>query len=215
MARTNLVYPKMPGSGAAPLSHCIAFEKYDGTNLHWVWDRELGWHSFGTRRDRYDLDDAGIAEFAANHTGLEDAAQLFLGSFAASLTAALDAQSHYDSEEIIAFTEFLGPNSFAGQHQKSDEKQLVLIDLLTAEGFLAPEQFLSDFESLPIAREVYRGKLTGKFTTDVREGRYDVAEGVVCKGGTTGEVWMVKIKTNRYMEKLKASFTSDWKNYWE
>jgi hypothetical protein len=28
----------------------VAFEKYDGTNLHRDWDRDFGWHSFGTRR---------------------------------------------------------------------------------------------------------------------------------------------------------------------
>lgn len=33
MARTKLVYPKMPGSDAAPLERCIAFDKYDGSNL--------------------------------------------------------------------------------------------------------------------------------------------------------------------------------------
>src|SRR3712207_8134788 len=34
---------------------CIAFEKVDGTNLHWDWDREFGWHAFGTRRDDFNL----------------------------------------------------------------------------------------------------------------------------------------------------------------
>ena len=43
----------------------------------------------------------------------------------------------------------------------------------------------------------------------------DVAEGVVCKGGKTGDTWMVKIKTNAYMNRLKESFASDWENYWE
>ena len=42
----NLVYPKMPGSGEAPLSSFYAFEKYDGTNIHWVWDATLGWYAF-------------------------------------------------------------------------------------------------------------------------------------------------------------------------
>jgi hypothetical protein len=25
------------------------FEKLDGTNLHWYWNRAFGWHAFGTR----------------------------------------------------------------------------------------------------------------------------------------------------------------------
>lgn len=215
MARTELVYPKIPGSGAAPLERCVAFDKYDGTNLHWVWEPELGWYAFGTRRDRFDLDDDGIAKFNVAHPGLEEAAPLFLDSLADSLTTALEAQAFYDSSEIIAFTEFVGPNSFAGKHKTDEPKQLVLFDVQVAAGFLAPDVFVDHFSDLPIARVVYRGKLTGKFATDVREGRFEVTEGVVCKGGETGETWMVKIKTNDYMDRLKESFANDWENYWE
>lgn len=215
MARTKLVYPKMPGSGAAPLERCVAFDKYDGTNLHWVWEPELGWYGFGTRRDRFDLDETGITEFNAAHPGLEDAATIFLNSLAEPLTKVLEDNQFYDSSEIIVFTEYLGPNSFAGKHKSGDDKQLVLFDVQVSAGFLAPDLFVEHFSKLPIARVVYRGKLTGKFTTDVREGRFDVTEGVVCKGGKTGNVWMVKIKTNAYMNRLKESFANDWENYWE
>jgi hypothetical protein len=37
-----LYYPKIPGSRHAPLERCLAFEKYDGTNLHWSWDPDFG-----------------------------------------------------------------------------------------------------------------------------------------------------------------------------
>ena len=50
-----LYYPKMPDSRNAPLTRCWAFEKYDGTNLHWDWDREIGWHRFGTRREAFEF----------------------------------------------------------------------------------------------------------------------------------------------------------------
>jgi len=205
----------MPGSGAAPLQRCIAFEKYDGTNLHWVWESELGWYAFGTRRDRFDLDDSGVADFNDAHPGLEQAASIFLETLAGPLTDVLRCHEFFDSTEIIAFTEFLGPNSFAGKHKADDPKQLVLFDVQVSAGFLAPERFIECFAELPIARVVYRGKLTGKFATDVREGKFDVAEGVVCKGGDTGNTWMVKIKTNAYMDRLKCSFANDWENYWE
>ena len=72
-----LHYPKMPGSGDAPLERCIAFEKYDGTNLHWDWDRDFGWHAFGTRRDEFNLTDAGIAEFALRHAQLPQCVDVF------------------------------------------------------------------------------------------------------------------------------------------
>jgi hypothetical protein len=31
-------------------------------------------------------------------------------------------------------------------------------------GFISPAQFVTDFKHLPIAKVIYRGKLTGKFT---------------------------------------------------
>ena len=205
----------MPGGGEAPLETCVAFEKYDGTNLHWVWDCELGWYAFGTRRDRYDLDAVGISQFSAAHVGLEAAATIFLSEWAEPLTEVLREHNFYDSNELIVFTEFLGPNSFAGRHRSEDPKQLVLFDLQTDFGFLHPNKFIDHFAALPIARVVYQGKLTGKFSQQVREGRYDVNEGVVCKGGDDKSIWMVKIKTNAYMDRLKQAFASDWENYWE
>ncbi len=79
----------MPGSGDAPLGNCIAFEKYDGTNIHWVWEPTLGWYAFGTRRDRFDLDAKGIAEFNVAHPGLQECSTAFFGSFADRLSSVL------------------------------------------------------------------------------------------------------------------------------
>jgi hypothetical protein len=58
--------------------------------------------------------------------------------------------------------------------------------------------------------------LTGKFADDVRTGKYGVAEGVVCKGGEGGpDLWMAKIKTHAYLERLKRAFADRWEEYWE
>jgi hypothetical protein len=63
---------------------------------------------------------------------------------------------------------------------------------------------------------VYEGRPTGKFAEDVRLGRYGVAEGVVCKGGEGGaDLWMCKIKTYAYLERLKKAFAERWEDYWE
>ncbi|MFM7426635.1 MAG: hypothetical protein ACKO7W_16845 [Elainella sp.] len=216
MARVKLAYPKIPGSQDSPLEKCIAFEKYDGTNLHWIWEPELGWYAFGTRRDRFDLDERGIAEFDAAHPGLREAAAIFVDDLSKSLDRVLAAQQYYCSSEITVFTEFLGAQSFAGMHKPDDPKQLVLIDVQTDQGMLEPEQFLRDFGSVNIAKVVYSGKLTGQFIEAVREGKYGVNEGVVCKGKNKEKgTWMVKIKTHDYMNRLKQAFKDDWENYWE
>ncbi len=216
METIPLAYPKIPGSKNAPSGRCVAFEKYDGTNLHWDWDHEFGWVTFGTRRDSFHLDTTGVAEFHAAHPGLDDAPALFQRDLAAPLETVLRARVFYDSTRISVFTEYVGPRSFAGMHVRDDPKRLVLFDVQTAAGLLGPEQLVRDFAELPVARVVYRGKLTGQFAEDVRRGKYGVAEGVVCKGGTGGaDVWMVKIKTNAYLAKLRQAFKERWQDYWE
>jgi hypothetical protein len=213
-----LHYPKIPGSKNAPDGRCVAFEKLDGTNLHWCWDRDFGWHAFGTRRDEFNLTPDGTAAFAAAHPGLEEAPGLFLEMLAEPLDRVLRDHSDYrEHASFTAFTEFLGPNSFAGMHRPGDPKKLTLFDAAAdGYGFVGPAAFVAHFGHLPTPRVVYRGKLTGAFLEGVRTGKYDVAEGVVCKGGPGGDdVWMVKVKTNAYLEKLKAVFGAKWEEYWE
>jgi RNA ligase len=213
-----LYYPKIPGSRNCPDGQCIAFEKYDGTNLHFDWDRDFGWHAFGTRRDVFSLTSAGIQEFQAKHTHLQECVEVFQENWAAPLEQVFAHQSQYqDIQEIKVFGEFLGQNSFAGLHRADEPKEFRLFDvLLEGIGLISPSQFVNDFQHLAIARVVYRGKLTGKFTEDVRSGKYNVDEGVICKGGTSSDdLWMVKIKTIAYMSKLKQAFADRWEDYWE
>lgn len=216
MSRIPLAYPKIPGSQDARLTQCIAFEKYDGTNLHWVWERELGWYAFGTRRDRFDFDERGIAEFRAAHPGLEPAPDVFLAQLADDLESIFRDDPAYRWPEITAFTEYLGERSFAGRHVESDSKRVVLFDVETPEGIVDPASFVDTFGHLAnSARVIYRGKLTGKFLDDVRRGTYGELEGVVCKGGTGSGLWMAKVKTDAYQQRLKNAFAGRWEDYWE
>ena len=213
-----LHYPKIPGSLSCPTGRCIAFEKVDGTNLHWDWERDFGWHSFGTRRDEFNLTDAGIAQFGQTHAHLKEAASVFLQTLAEGLEQVFRTHPNYQKyDSFKVFTEFVGPNSFAGLHKTEDAKQLMLFDVWTERyGMIGPKAFVTDFGHLSIPRVVYEGRLTGKFIDDVRGGKYRVEEGVVCKGGTGGEdVWMVKIKILAYMEKLKRAIGDKWEDYWE
>ncbi len=213
-----LHYPKIPGSKDAPDGRCVAFEKLDGTNLHWCWDRDFGWHAFGTRRDEFNLTPDGAAAFALAHPGLDDAASVFLETLAEPLDLIFRKHPDYTgSLGIRAFTEFLGPNSFAGRHEPDDPKETILIDIeIDGCGFVGPEAFVADFGHLPIPRIIYKGKLNGTFLEMVREGKWGVAEGVVCKGGTGGtDHWMVKIKTFDYLQRLKATFGAKWEEYGE
>jgi hypothetical protein len=213
-----LHYPKIPGSRDAPDGRCIAFEKYDGTNLHWDWDRDFGWHSFGPRRDAFNLTDDGISQFGQIHAHLRQAVAVFFATLAESIETVFREHSDYrEFPSFKVFTEFFGPNSFAGLHREQDPKELRLFDVWADPlGMIGPKRFVTDFGHLHTARVVYEGKLTGKFAEDARNGKYGVAEGVVCKGGSAGpDVWMVKIKTYAYLERLKQAFADRWEEYWE
>jgi hypothetical protein len=215
-----LAYPKIPDGRNCPLNKCIAFEKYDGTNLHWSWDKLLGFHSFGTRRDSFTFDAQGIIDFNLAHPGLECASIYFQAVLENILVDVLKNSKIYT--EAIIYTEFFGPNSFAGTHSiedaKTSKQKLIIIDVSLNKKIISPQQLIYDFEEyayLEIAKTIYCGKYTGQFVEDVRKGKYPVNEGVVVKGVVDGQVYMTKIKTDAYMKRLKTEFKDNWKNYWE
>lgn len=213
-----LHYPKIPGSRNAPEGKCIAFDKCDGTNLHWDWDREFGWHAFGTRRDEFNLTEAGEEQFVLRREHLKDCVEIFWDTLADGLNRVFREHPRYSEyRSFKVFTEFMGPNSFAGLHKEDDPKELLLFDVLAEDfGMIGPTHFVTDFGHFPHPTVIYQGKLTGQFANDVRIGKYDVTEGVVCKGGEGGaDLWMVKIKTDAYLNRLKQAFEDRWEDYWE
>lgn len=77
---------------------------------------------------------------------------------------------------------------------------------------MKPRDFVNTFGDLTYsAQVVYQGTLNKEFIQNVREGLYPVVEGVVAKGDN----FMVKIKTNEYLDKLKKVFSGNWNQYWE
>lgn len=230
--KIKLAYPKIPDTLGCPLGQCIAFDKLDGTNLHWVWNKDKGWYAFGTRRDRFDLDEQGIRSFNQAHPGLEEAVALFNKSYAHLGKYPIPHKYAPLSKngDVTLFTEFLGDKSFAGTHQKDDPKRLVLFDVAIGEDIVSPFNFLTDFGQfvdLPdnpaggkvsgyyLPKVVFQGKFTGQLFVDVRKNKFKLKEGVVVKGVVSGQVYMAKIKTEDYLERLKKEFSNNWKEYWE
>jgi hypothetical protein len=213
--KIKLAYPKIPDTLGCPLRQCVAFEKYDGTNIHWTFRPGEGWQEFGTRRDRFDINTSGIKSFEQAHPELAGLHTLW-DQFNL-LQDYLNQNSKYNTaKEIIVFTEYLGTHSFAGQHDPKDViKQLVILDIQVDGKIIPPEQFVEDFKQFNIARVVFQGKFTGQLFVDVRKGKYDVKEGVVVKGLVGKEVYMAKIKTEAYLDRLKNQFKDNWKEYWE
>jgi hypothetical protein len=67
---------------------------------------------------------------------------------------------------------------------------------------------MKTYPSIPKYSEVGMPKTsncTAQLVEDVKNGRYNVFEGVVAKGGNSPKnMWMIKIKTKKYLKKLKG-----------
>lgn len=198
-----LQYPSIDGSKKAPLGkHCFAYYKYDGSNLRWEWSPKKGWTKFGTRRLLFDT----TTPF------YNQAIPIFMDTIAEDLLYRAK-QLDKKTQRIIAFTEFYGPSSFAGNHVEGEPMKLTLIDFaLYKKGIIGPKQFNQVIKGAAYAPEiVYEGELSLEFIKDVRAGKYPVVEGVICKG----DDFMVKVKTTEYLIKLYERFNDSWINYGE
>lgn len=206
--KVDLVYPKIPENSDKFHGKCIAFEKYDGTNMHWTWDINNGWHLFGTRRTEFFMNRIGVSEFEKEHSELKNASHVFNEQFRDKLTLYFSERLSYKFNKITVFFEFLGPNSFAGGHSLedafNDDQDLILIDVMVGKNIISPKQLICDFDWLKdsLAKVIYQGKYSGQFADDVRNGKYNVNEGVVVKGEVDGALFMTKVKTKEYLKRL-------------
>ena len=202
-------YPKIPKYGKEHHGeNIIAFNKLDGSNLRVEWSRKTGFNKFGTRTRLFDKNDP--------HFG--SAIEIFMNTYSEKLLKVFtDNKEYKNRDQYTLFMEYLGPNSFAGLHKSEDPKEVILFDVwMYKHGLITPKQFIKDFGHLKIPKVIYRGKLTGGFADDVRNGKYNVSEGVVCKGvERNDQVWMVKIKTHSYLKKLQEVYKDNWKDFWE
>jgi hypothetical protein len=202
-------YPSIQGASRAPLGRpCVAFHKYDGSNLRWEWTKKRGFHKFGARSRLFDQSDEQFGE----------AVGLFFSNYAEAIEKSLvDGFRHL--EQATVFTEFFGPSSFAGTHATNEPKELRLFDVqIHRKGFLGHKDFLNHFGDLPFAAEVvYEGNFNRDFIERVRNGEYVPAgaEGVIAKGGSGHQLWMAKVKTTAYIERLKTVFGVGWEAYGE
>lgn len=168
--------------------------KLDGSNIRCEWNRKKGWTLFGSRK-----------KIIGPENLLQKATDLVKRDFADSL-AEISRKNKF--EEIVAFFEFLGPNSFAGRHVHGDEFKVVLIDIsVHRKGILHPQRFQELFGHLPSAPLLYQGVLTRELTDAVEHGIFPGMpfEGVVCKGDliSPGRPLMFKIKNKNWIVKLK------------
>jgi hypothetical protein len=193
-------YLEIQGPNKAPRQYCIAFDKYDGSNIRAEWSRKRGWDKFGSRKVLMD----------ETHP-LGDAIDIFLNTYGDDLEKIFKKDKLFrNCQNVTVFGEYFGPNSFAGWHDPDDEKEIVLFDIsIHKKGMMSPRDFVKMFGHLKIPKIIYEGNFNESFIQDVKDGKYPVIEGVVAKGNlphgkSPHNLWMAKVKTKTWLDKLKV-----------
>ena len=178
-------------------SYVYVFDKLDGSNIRCEWSRKRGWYKFGTRNNMID----------ETHEQFGEAITIFLNKYGDSLPR-IFMKDYKGVESFVTFSEYVGERSFAGFHYEDDPKDLVLFDVnVYKKGFVSPKDFIKNFGDLHIPDIIYQGEYNPQLIKSVRDNIWNLKEGVICKGTfkTKGseEVWMTKIKTKEWLDKIK------------
>jgi len=137
-------------------TYIYAFNKYDGSNVRFEWDRKhsnknknFGFNKFGTRKQMIYENDETWGQ----------AIEIFMNKYAQGLDKIFREDKNLrNAKKITVFAEYFGPNSFAGQHEPTDEMDLVLFDVdVYQKGFIKPKEFIKLFSHLGIPEVVYKG----------------------------------------------------------
>src|SRR5262249_43337646 len=128
--------------------------KLYGSNIRAEWDRNRGWHLFGSQRRLLD----------ASQPFLGRAIQLIQDDYGDRLAEVFtDDPALGHPQQATAYFEFLGPHSFAGLHdpaalgvRSKEPFRVVLIDVnIHRRGFVSAERFIERFGHLGIPRVVH------------------------------------------------------------
>ena len=147
-----------------------------------------------------------------SHEIFGNAITIFLQKYGDDLDYLFSKEKIYRNvREFIAFAEYVGENSFAGYHDPNDKMKIILFDInVYKKGLIPPKEFLDYFGHLHIPELIYQGNLNQSFIQEVRNNKFNLKEGVVYKWvrKTKGNdiVWMAKIKTIEWLNRLKNKF---------
>ena len=192
-------YPSIPYLSKEILDEKVhVFNKIDGSNLRAEWSHKRGFYKFGTKNVMIDTSTPIFGEGII----------IFLNKYANELDKVF-RNKYKKLESAVVFCEFYGENSFAGQHEESDKKDIVLFDVsLYKKGIIPPAEFVSNFGHLHIAELIEITEFNQELIDKIKV-HPTLKEGVVCKGLIKTKkdkdiLFMTKLKTTKWLEAVRA-----------
>ena len=170
------------------------FDKLDGTNLRFSWNKKERWYEYATR----------TRPLPADHKLYQIGYEIFLNKFADKIVS---VASRNNWKRLDVFFEFYGENSFAGRHDLNEKQTISMIDLApNTRGFLNPLEFLDLFNDLKIATYLGEADWNEDYIEAVRAGLVEgmTFEGVVAKAENKQR--MAKAKTQKWIDKVIAEY---------
>jgi hypothetical protein len=186
--------------------HVFGFDKIDGSNFCAEWNRKLskksqftnGFKKFGTRTETIKN---------ANNPFTE-AIDIFEDKYSEALDKIFCENKLFRGiDTITVYGEFAGESSFAGKHIWDEDHDVTIFDMfMYKKDFVKPADFIDIFGHLDVQKLVLQGLLDVKMIQDIISNKYGLKEGVVLKGVSEGKVWMVKVKTQEWLNKIRALY---------
>ena len=178
--------------------HIHAFDKLDGQSMRFEASFKQGFYKFGSRTQMVSAKDEQFG----------DAVKLFMENYSENLMYVFGRKYNQNRHaNFTVFAEYCGPNSFAGRHVAGDPMDLVIFDVwIYQKGWVTPTKFIDNFGHLNIPKVVYEGEMDDEFISNVQNNKYGLKEGVIAKGIQDKDVFMCKVKTKNWLNKVKNKF---------
>ena len=177
--------------------YCI-FDKLDGSNIRAEWSNKKGFYKFGSRTQLLTESQGILFSSIEKIKKFRNSEGIVLNEYL----------KQFNIESAVCFFEYYSDTSFAGSHpQDEDEMKLALIDVsFYKKGMLCPENFIKYFNSFPIPKILYKGKITEELLDSVRNSTLEgmTEEGIIAKelNSVDGRFNMFKFKSRLWLDKL-------------
>lgn len=179
----------------------IGFDKLDGSQIRVKWTENKGFHDFARRKGL--LDDSNPVLLEAPDLIKRD--WNFLNT----------VFKEFGWTRTLVFFEFLGENSFAGNHE--EERHLTrLIDISIHSKGLVDIKELTAMDAVGGARVLHEGPVTLETIEAIANGKLKgmTFEGIVFKrNNRKGVRQMFKSKSNAWYNKVKEKYSKDNKSF--